>query len=212
LRAEADQVLAPYAELLTQLTPERLMRGAAERMTAAAGVQAVARDAPVASDWYVESTPVFAFTQDQTALVLANQIAIVSKRAPKVVAFLKDVRVISSAVPNQDPCEEASALWLLDDGARLKTLTVEMLARSFDIAVSDLLRQPSDTAPVQKTVRYMEGMLERIERAELIEQDCEQRLVRTLRGGLMSIPVSAAEAAAMKVCAAGTPAPTPAAA
>lgn len=37
----------------------------------------------------------------------------------------------------------------------------------------------------QKTVRYMEGSKEKLERAELLRETCDSLILRTLRGNLM---------------------------
>jgi hypothetical protein len=42
-----------------------------------------------------------------------------------------------------------------------------------------------------RTIRYLEGTAEKMERAQLINEHCGRLLIKTLRGSLMSVPAKA---------------------
>jgi hypothetical protein len=64
-----------------------------------------------------------------------------------------------------------------------------MLAQSVDIALA-YMPGHAGTEPF-RTVRYQEGSVERMERAQVIREACGQVVLRTLRGNLMAVPGAA---------------------
>jgi hypothetical protein len=65
-----------------------------------------------------------------------------------------------------------------------------MYAQSLDIALPDI-GGAGDSASPFRTVRYSEGGAERIERAQVLREQCGQVVLRTLRGNL-AVPRKAA--------------------
>jgi hypothetical protein len=58
-------------------------------------------------------------------------------------------------------------------------------------------RKPADEG-VFRTVRYQEGGAEKIERAQVLEQQCGRTVLRTLRGWLLSVPAQVEAASATR--------------
>lgn len=49
----------------------------------------------------------------------------------------------------------------------------------------------SNTDQPFRTIRYVEGTAEKMERAQLVSEHCGRLVIKTLRGSLMSVPVKA---------------------
>lgn len=126
----------------------------------------------------------------------------------KDATFARSIRIVSHAVA--PPGEDGELPWLANDGLRLIEESERLLA---DIAIRDSESAPEAT-PLHKTIRYPEGGIERMERGELVSEECDRKLIRTLRGGLLSVPVTPGKASApcaiaTTVVAHDAPVPTP---
>ena len=82
-------------------------------------------------------------------------------------------------------------MWLESRGRRLTEESAALFAESLDIALSDAAAALGDKNAPQKTFRYREGGVEKMERAQWAAERCGRTVIRTLRGWLMSIPVGA---------------------
>ena len=82
-------------------------------------------------------------------------------------------------------------MWLESRGQRLTEESAALFAESLDIALSDAAAALGDKNAPQKTFRYREGGVEKMERAQWAAERCGRTVIRTLRGWLMSIPVGA---------------------
>jgi hypothetical protein len=184
LRDTADKVLLPYADILKNYRLAELLGGALPQMKSPGDKKLIANatdSAPEGAE-AVEMTPAFFMTQDQRSLVLENSVLVKQGKnaEPKPVA----VRIVSSASVAKDPV----AYWKDGDGLKLKEVSARLLSDSLDIALANVHgRLPADSP--YKTVRYLEGGAERFERGQPLVLECNQLLMRNLRGGLMSIPV-----------------------
>jgi hypothetical protein len=125
--------------------------------------------------------------------VLDHAIALFSPSDPAKPLYETVVRVVSRPTGE----DEAAQHWALDGAAALKTESAALLAESVRIALDDAARgsAPQDAAG-QRTYRYPEGGTVKFERAQLVSQDCERRVLKTLRGTLLSVPLRAEEASA----------------
>lgn len=133
----------------------------------------------------VELAPVFVMAVDARSLALEATVRLTrAGGAPQD----KTVRVVSAG-PGAAYTE---TYWLADNGLRLKDTMATLLAEAIDLAIDE----PSlASEPRQKTVRYLEGQDERIERGYLLGERCGRAVVRSLRGVLMSLPLASAGAA-----------------
>jgi len=83
-------------------------------------------------------------------------------------------------------------LWLANDAALLKAETARVYAQSLDIAIADLHAKLDSGEPF-RTVRYPEGGTEKMERSQVIAQQCSHLVLRTLRGDVLAVPRKATD-------------------
>jgi hypothetical protein len=144
-------------------------------------------------DTVVEMMPVFSLAQDEDAVFLDVTVRISSGMgaAPKIV----EVRVLSSPLKTT----AARAHWSADDASALKATAAAMLAHAVRLASqhekpagnttsTNSTDNVAEAAPA-RTHRYLQGSMERTERAQQLAGDCSRVVLRTLRGGLLSVPV-----------------------
>jgi hypothetical protein len=185
LQEAADKVLDPYKETLAAFSNRELM----ERGMAALsmpGSRKLIEDANAGDDgWVVESVPTYTMTQDQTALVLENAVAVYRAGSTQEIRYQNVIRVVSDV--HDEP--ELQAAWSAEHGKQLKEESVLLFAHSLRLVLEELAKVPKGEAPSQKTFRYSEGRQQKVERAELVTQACDRAIVKSLRGWLMSIPL-----------------------
>lgn len=168
-RTQADLVLLPYQSVLDSFTPEQLHAATLQRLRQ--------QSTPVE----IDSAPAFVMTQDQSALVLDNTLEI------RVPGALKPYRQTVIVVLPAAPADSAPAYWSDAGGKALKEASARLLATSIEVALADMQSGPQAEGK-HKTVRYMEGQKEKVERAELLRETCDSVVLRTLRGNLMHVP------------------------
>jgi hypothetical protein len=180
----ADQVLSPYQVVLADFNYRDLMQRGVERM-ATGGTRMIVENARTpGAEWFVESLPVFALTQDQRALVMENALTVYAPGAASAAAWQKTVKVVSFTKSGDD----MTAFWTAEDGRNLKVESASLLAESLDIALGEAVSAPAKGSEAYQTFRYPEGGAEKMERGQLVAERCHRRVIRTLRGGLLSVP------------------------
>ena len=183
LQTDADQVLAPYQSWLKDFQHKELMQKGLEKTLVGDRKHLLEAGAEDPSDWVIDSTPMFAMTQDRCALILDNVLTIRKPGALGAEPYQATVRVVSQALT----VEDVQAAWSANQGASLKEESVRLFAQSLDLGLAEA--QKSDlSARAHKTVRYLEGKQEKMERGEVIDDRCGRVVIKTLRGGLMSVP------------------------
>jgi hypothetical protein len=194
LQNEANKVLDPFRGIIGDLRHDDLYRLALRGKRAAGATRiAVPGEAP-ASEWFFGIDPVFSMTQDQRALIFDSAFVVYAPNEPAKPVFQSAVRVVSSPIPGPDPV----LFWSDVEGNNLKVLSAGLLAMALDlvsaeIATGDDRRGDADTS-AHRTIRYLEGASEKFERSELLRVTCGRALVKTLRGGLMSVPLKPSHA------------------
>lgn len=204
LQAKADAVLVPYSGALQALSSDELLLRTREELALRGWLPGKAS---------LELRPVFLMTQDRRA-VLMDVVAQFSdgSGAPASTVGMRIVSDPRAAVPEADDWAEA-------DGSGLRRVSVGLLARAVQ-HLTDHFGRPGQAgdanapAAVERTVRFVEGGSQRMERAAVLQQRCGRALLRTLSNTLMSVPLaSAAPAEAGCEVVPATPvAPAPAAA
>lgn len=184
MQAEADKVLEPYRGILDALPYQRLMQDAIDTLETRLAVRLIHPTEDAMNDWVVEVTPVFFLTQDQSALILENTVVIVPPGASGKEKIQHRVRVVSFPIDETDPAD----YWLADEGARMKVQSASLLAQSLLIGLETPAASPTE-ADAFRTIRYREGKSEKVERAEMVREQCDRMVIRNLRGVLISIPV-----------------------
>lgn len=184
IQEKADEVLSPYRSVLENYTYQELMQSGLAKTTVPGNKKLIPFAEKPTTEQTVESNPVFFLAQDQSAIVLENVISIPNPNDQSKPLYQNTVKVISP--PRSG--EENTKFWTDNQGQNLKEESARLFARSFDIALNDMRRNSVDNKP-QKTYRYLEGSVEKMERGELVSESCNRIVIRNLRGWLMSIPV-----------------------
>lgn len=186
IRDKANEVLLPYQPILGNYKYQDLIQASMAKMATVADKRVLAASAPaVPGETVIDSVPVFYMTQDQRALILENAVSIRGDGSAK--PYENVIRVVSPARDEKD----LGAYWSNADGSQLRGESARLFALSLDIALNDMHPAGADSHPY-KTVRYVEGGADKMERGQLISEECNQVLLRTLRGNLMSVPRKAA--------------------
>jgi hypothetical protein len=186
IRTEADKVLLPYQGVLGGYKHQELLQASLAHLKAGGAKQIIAQAAPAtAGEIVVDSVPLFYLTQDHQALILDSAVSITTPGRAR--PYETTIRVISQERGGQ----AGPDVWLGDDAGMLKWESARMYAQALDIALADMGTANTSTLPY-KTVRYNEGASERMERAQLISENCDFLVLRTLRGNLMAVPRKAA--------------------
>lgn len=205
IQAAADQVLSPYQGVLGNFGYRDLLQRAVAKTATGANGSLMADTGDPGREFVVETTPVFSLTQDQKAIVLDDTIVIHTPGAAPEDAYRNTIRVVSTARDVADP----AAFWTANAGEKLKDESARLVARSLDIAFRDAAAGTDPEGVSYRTIRYREGAAEKIERALVLNEQCDRMLIRTLRGTLMSVPASrpATLATAADRCGSDTPSP-----
>lgn len=189
----ADKVLEPYAADLKAWSAQALW-GAALAASGKPGETAAwqtwdgsgTQPGPV-----LETVPVFTLAQDEGVLVL--DLAVRQTAAAGAAPQERVLRVVSSPHDSAD----ARRHWSEDGAARLKSTAAQMLAHALQMTQQMGAVPPESTAgaeaPPMRTHRYLQGSVERTERAQQVGGDCSRAVLRNLRGWLMSVPLKPAE-------------------
>lgn len=180
LQARADAVLVPYAGALQALSSDDLLLRTREEVALRGWLPGTAS---------LELRPVFLMTQDRRALLM-DVVAQFSDGSGAPVSTI-GMRIVSDprgAVQQTDDWAEA-------DGSGLRRVSVALLTRAVQ-HLTDHFSKPSQAgdanapAAVERTVRFMEGGMQRMERAAVLQQRCGRALLRTLSNTLMSVPLA----------------------
>ena len=181
---DADKVLAPYGAALKAWPASALWEAARAAAPAALALNLWDGQAPPTGGLVVEAAPVYTMAQDEGVLVL--DVAVKFVPSPGATPLETVVRVVSSPHDAAD----ARAHWSADESQRLKSTAAAMLAHALHTAITHARAPAGDTPP--RTHRYLQGSVERTERAQQLGGDCSRAVLRTLRGWLLSVPLSSA--------------------
>ena len=184
----ADRVLDPYRSLLDVVTYEELARAWGERMPQEGARKLIGpSEAPAIGEWLIEAKPVFTMAQDQRTLRLDAAITIRAPDAADSAASQYHILVISPAVSS----ESLTEAWTASEGKALREASAWLFSESVEIA----MRATTDNVEMAdrpfRTIRYLEGQTEKMERAQLISEHCGRAIIKTLRGALMSVQLKA---------------------
>lgn len=184
----ADRVLDPYRSLLDVITYEELARAWGERMPQEGARKLIGpSEAPAIGGWLIEAKPVFTMAQDQRTLRLDAAITIRAPDAADSAASQHHILVISPAVGSESPTEA----WTAGEGKALREASAWLFAESVDIAMGAAAGDGDVADRPFRTIRYLEGRTEKMERAQLISEQCGRAIIKTLRGALMSVQLKA---------------------
>lgn len=195
IQIEADKVLLPYKAVLSDFKYRDLMKQALEKIATAGNKRLVEPSEKPGTDVQIESIPVFSMTQDQTAIVLDNAVAIYGPGTAQEAAYKNIIRVVSRTETSADLVN----FWSTNEGAAIKAESARLLADSLDIALDEIAADREQERP-QRTIRYIEGNAEKMERGQVIKELCDRVVLKNLRGWIMSVPIKTAAGAASTSC------------
>jgi hypothetical protein len=184
IQAAADSVLTPYRGVLDNYTHRDLMRMGLQKAGGTGEGRLVEFAAPRTDERIVESVPVFFMTADAKALVLDAAVVVYSPGGAQTPVYQNVIRVISEPQDSGDMAE----FWNAKQGEQLREKSALLFARALEIVFKELQPAPAKEAAVHRTVRYMEGGNERMERGQVLGEQCDRVLIKNLRGWLMSVP------------------------
>jgi hypothetical protein len=186
LQEQADRVLQPYQAQLQDFRYPELLKLGVERLPSPERKKLLQPAEPHAG-WVLTTAPAFSMTPDQRALVLDNVVGFLAPGESATPAHTVAVRVVSSPLAG-----ETEAAWnaAAPAGSLLKEESAQMLAQSLALATRETQRASAQHDAPFRSVRYRLGDVEKIERAQVVENGCDRVVVRTLRGGLLSVPPS----------------------
>jgi len=179
----ANAILGPYRPTLDTIKHRELLLVATTRKSFRHATRIIETESVDTASWIVETAPVFAMTQDESAVILDTAIQVFSPADRKKPVYQNIVRVVSAPRDGSDP----ETGWMEDEGAALKSTLESQFLRSLDLAILDVTTNPV-AVDAHKTVRYRLGTSERIERGQVVRDECNEIILRTLRGWVMSIP------------------------
>jgi hypothetical protein len=184
-----DLVLVPYQPALSRFTNSELMRLALQGLTTRGQKALIGFSEPAGPGWLIECSPKFLMTQDARALVLENSIVIHSPAASSPATFKNVVAVVGRPRERVGPDPENT--WMIQDGEMLKAEIVDLMRESVDLALSELHGDFDGHAADFHTVRFAQGGVEKMERAQILKQTPQRVVLKTLRGWIMSVPAGA---------------------
>jgi hypothetical protein len=182
LRDDANKVLQGYQPVLDDFKYPELVAAALGMMTATGKKRVIVDlNQTMPNDMIVESHPEFSITQDQRAIILNNTISIQTSGRPE--PYRTQIHVVSRDMGQEAP----DTAWTEDQGRKLKSESERLFAVSLDVALGAMGATGKEEGSY-KTIRFQEGGEERMERGQLIREDCNNIVFKTLRGNLMSVP------------------------
>lgn len=187
IQAEADKVLLPYQRVIGEIGYEQLWSLAISRLPSDAKVRRAIDTSDLGSDSAIESNLVISMTQDQSSLVLDNTIVFRKSGGREKSDYRSTIRVVSPAHIEAKPED----YWTKNSGEQLISTSADLIADSLQVAIRDYeaLKSTPDNSPF-KTIRYKEGEAEKFERAQVLSNECNRVLIRTLKGDLMLVPLA----------------------
>jgi hypothetical protein len=185
LQLNADQVLSNYQEALNHFKYGELIQRTVERLSITPAAEHVKAQGYSERRMIIESAPTFMLTQDQKTIIINDNVVIRIPGQTPEVAHKSMIRVISAAENSAD----SSSFWTGNQGENIKGISSQLHAQSIDIALQTFAAGKSAESKPFQTVRYKEGLSDKVERAQVIHKDCDRMLIKNLRGVFISAPV-----------------------
>lgn len=181
MQLSADKVLEPYRQALQKMRYGDIGRNAVSRLGWKGEVDVVSSPLSPVVGWRVDTAPTFFMTPDQRALVLDAEVKVSPPGASASETIA--VRVVSKAQQAQD----IVAYWLDNEGQALADESADLLAKALRLALDAKTYAAAPETP--RTVRFLQGASEYVERATVLARHCDRQILRNLRGRLLSVPL-----------------------
>ena len=177
---EANKVLEPLTEILSSLSAKQLHHANKNVLWLSTDEQYTG---PV-----LKSKPIFFLSQDARTLSLKHVVAVEpeikksnSKKQQKLYANLIEV------VAQPAPAEAAMEYWLNNNGAALSATMQQLYRQSVSLALADIKGELIHTEKAETFKLEHQDTL-RIERGNRIKGECNQLILRNLRGWIVVLP------------------------
>lgn len=184
-REMADRVLKRFDRVLGQIRVHQAFSEAIDRLQVADRVSVSAFPSAHPSP-YVEFRVLGTLAQSRRALMIDLMARLQADPSGTTPEFVHKVRVISDPVTASE--ENVYAYWLDDDGARLKRTVSSLISEAIALFLADAGQQFGADDARSVSVRYRFGAERRIERAQLLVDGCSRKVLRNLRGWIVSVP------------------------
>lgn len=181
----ANQVLTDYQVVLEDFKYKELMEKALIKLASSTDFKLIENSQLSNNEVVIGSTPSFLITQDQKAIIIDDLLTVSFPNQSSDTTIKSQIRVVS----NPFMSTESASFWTENNGENLKNLSAQLLADSIAITLK-VISNTSTENLAYETVRYRQGSSEKIERAKVIEINCDRMLIKSLRGMFMSVPTS----------------------
>jgi hypothetical protein len=186
LQEDADKVLLKYADALEKFEYSQLMEQSAAEMVP--NMRFSKDGTRFVNEWMLDVVPSFKMTQDESAIAVESLVSFysptnISKEKPDYTSIVK-----VWSTPELGTI--TSAFWSENNAERLKAMSAKLTRQSIQIALNDWLEKDKNLKPNHTTVRYLQGKLQSIERAQVLDTQCDRFIFRTLRNVLVSAPTA----------------------
>ncbi len=186
MREAADKVLEPYQPAISHMRMDELMQRAIAELDTHGDKHLIPFTERSAQGLLLEGSPQFYMTPDARALIIENLVLL----APTPDAGKRHtvtVKIVDA--PRDEPADQIESYWLRDNGASLLATSARLLQESLLLALEES-RGLGSSSTAFTTIRYREGGRENMERAQLIKDENDQLIVRTLRGWILAVPAN----------------------
>jgi hypothetical protein len=124
-------------------------------------------------------------------LVAATVLPAASAASAPAAAAPATAASAAAASPPPAPVPAVRAHWVAEEGRQLKTVAAGMLAHALTLVHRHGLPGSAgeEREAPSRTQRYVQGAVERTERAQVLRASCDRAVLRNLRGWLMSVPL-----------------------
>jgi hypothetical protein len=186
LQQAADKVLEPYAPYITGISYQQLLTRA-QAKNPALKLVALADSTSVSADQFVATVvPAYVMPQDQKALRLELAASITKGNSADAPRYQQVITAVSQPVNHAKPLE----YWTHNDAEQLKGQAATLLTDALRVLRLEASGAISAKDNPQRTVRYLPGSVEKMERGQVLANECGQVLLRNLRDELMLVPAS----------------------
>ncbi|MCV2350554.1 hypothetical protein [Paucibacter sp. Y2R2-4] len=182
---EADRVLEALMPAIRAINMTSLFDGAVGESTLKDRAHLLRPDQENPSRSMIEPAPVIWISQDRLSLIadVAMSVQVDAQQA----MWQGRVRVVSPRLEVADAVEH----WNADEGQQLKQVCAQLVGKAIDVGFAYAQADSNKIAALPfQSVAYTVGGKKKVERAQVLHQDCNYRLLKTLRGDLFAVPNS----------------------
>lgn len=184
VQIKANTVLNPYNKYLQQFENDELVSCVLNSVNDNYDFNVIKYTNDKASSGLVlKSAPIFYMTQDERQLILTHAMYIYRSDKPEVILHKNIIEITSEKTHENNQLH----YWIAKNN--LPIISSELYARSVELFIDDMLGVYDKTPnKKQKTFRYTQGGIKNYERGSLVNNECGNTTMRTLRGWIKSYP------------------------